>query len=146
MAPNHAKNQSLWKRIEDARLKWRRAHDDVIKIDHQAASIPTRDGSYAFSRAIHVERLAVNNYLRVLQEFQAAVGLHEVVENTGLTPREREVLALIASGRSSKRIAEQLGISFKTAVCHRYRIQSKLKAHNTADLTRAAMRMGLIEL
>jgi len=37
-------------------------------------------------------------------------------------------------------------IAYRTVVCHRYRIQTKLKAHKTADLTRAALRMGLIEL
>ena len=63
-----------------------------------------------------------------------------------ITPRERQVLALIAAGRSSKEIACELGIAFRTAICHRYRIQKKLQAHNTADLTRAALRIGLIEL
>ena len=62
-----------------------------------------------------------------------------------LTVREREVLALIASGKSSKQIAADFGIAFNTVVCHRYHIQTKLNAHNIADLTRAAMRMGLVE-
>src|SRR5207253_10604824 len=61
-----------------------------------------------------------------------------------LTPREREVLALIASGKATKEIAYQLGISFRTAMCHRSRILSKLDANNSADLTRAAIRMRLI--
>ena len=63
-----------------------------------------------------------------------------------LTAREREVLTLIASGKSSRQIASALGIAFKTAVCHRSHIQTKLNLHNVADLTRAALRMGLIEL
>lgn len=63
----------------------------------------------------------------------------------GLTPRECEVLSHIAGGLSSKQIAAKLGIAFRTAVCHRYRIQCKLSAHNTADMTRAAIRMGLIQ-
>lgn len=61
-----------------------------------------------------------------------------------LTPREFEVLALIANGKSSKEIAATLGIAFKTVVCHRGRILSKLSFHNAADLTRYAVRIGLI--
>lgn len=63
----------------------------------------------------------------------------------GLSQREREVLVLIASGKSSKEIAEQLGIAFKTAVVHRHNLHTKLKVHKATDLTRAAIRMGLIE-
>ena len=62
-----------------------------------------------------------------------------------LTARERDVLRLIASGKTSKEIASHLGISFKTVVSHRSQIQTKLDAGNVADLTRAAIRMGLIE-
>jgi DNA-binding NarL/FixJ family response regulator len=62
-----------------------------------------------------------------------------------LTPRERQVLALIARGKKTKVVAFDLGIAFKTAACHRTRIMSKLYAQNAADLTRAAIRMGLIE-
>ena len=61
-----------------------------------------------------------------------------------LTPREFEVLALIANGKSSKEIAATLGIAFKTVVCHRGRILSKLGFHNAADLTRYAVRIGLV--
>jgi DNA-binding NarL/FixJ family response regulator len=56
------------------------------------------------------------------------------------------VLGLIASGKSSRQIADHLGIAFRTVVCHRYRLQTKLKVHNTADLMRAALRMRLIDL
>jgi DNA-binding NarL/FixJ family response regulator len=62
-----------------------------------------------------------------------------------LTPREQEVLILIASGKTSKEIAERLGIRLKTTACHRTRIMVKLNAHKSADLARAAIRMGLIE-
>ena len=63
----------------------------------------------------------------------------------GLTRREYEVLVLVASGKSSKQIAEQLRIAFKTVVVHRQNLFKKLKLHNAVDLTRAAIRMGLIE-
>lgn len=69
----------------------------------------------------------------------------EQQNNNGLTTREREVLVLIASGRSTKQIAEQLGIAFKTVVVHRYNLHTKLNVHKAVDLTRVAIRMGLIE-
>jgi DNA-binding NarL/FixJ family response regulator len=62
-----------------------------------------------------------------------------------LTAREREVFHLIVEGRTSKEIARQLEISAKTAENHRARVLEKLKAHNTADLVRYAMRKGLLD-
>lgn len=55
------------------------------------------------------------------------------------------MLALVASGKSSRETAKELGIAFKTVTTHRYRLQTKLNAHHTADLTRIAMRMGLVQ-
>jgi DNA-binding NarL/FixJ family response regulator len=63
-----------------------------------------------------------------------------------LTEREREVLFLIAEGCSSKELAARLHISFKTAVCHRSHIMSKLGARNAASLVRSAIQMGLIQV
>lgn len=63
----------------------------------------------------------------------------------GLTAREIEVLRLIAEGKSSKEIAVQLGIAFRTAVCHRYRIFQKLNVHETASVVRIAVRAGLVQ-
>lgn len=62
-----------------------------------------------------------------------------------LTPREREVARLIASGHSSKQIAADLGISFRTVVSHRFRIFQKLGVCNTAELVAQAVRMGLVD-
>jgi DNA-binding NarL/FixJ family response regulator len=62
-----------------------------------------------------------------------------------LTAREREVFHLIVEGRTSKEIARQLEISSKTAENHRAKVLEKLKAHNTADLVRYAMRKGLLD-
>ncbi|HKN47072.1 MAG TPA: response regulator transcription factor [Candidatus Polarisedimenticolia bacterium] len=62
-----------------------------------------------------------------------------------LTPREREVLQLVAEGNSSKEVAKLLGITKKTAESHRTRIMEKLEIHETASLVRYAVRRGLIE-
>jgi PAS domain S-box-containing protein len=61
-----------------------------------------------------------------------------------LTERERQVLVLIADGRSTKEAAAQLGISYKTADSHRSRILEKLGIHETASMVRYAIRAGLI--
>ena len=62
-----------------------------------------------------------------------------------LTPREREVLQLVAEGKSTKEIAKHLGIGYKTAESHRTRIMKKLSIHDTAGLARYAVRRGLIQ-
>ena len=62
-----------------------------------------------------------------------------------LTSREREVLQLVAEGKSTKEVAGLLGISFKTAESHRPRILKKLDLHETAGLVRYAVRRGLIQ-
>lgn len=62
-----------------------------------------------------------------------------------LTERERQVLVLIAQGRSTKEAAARLGISYKTADSHRSRILEKLGVHETASMVRYAIRAGLIE-
>lgn len=61
-----------------------------------------------------------------------------------LTPREREVLHLVAEGRTTKEIAAELGISVKTAENHRGRMMDKLGLHNTAEVVRYAARKGLL--
>jgi DNA-binding NarL/FixJ family response regulator len=61
-----------------------------------------------------------------------------------LTEREREVLALIAEGLSSKEIAAQLGHSPKTAETHRASLMRKLGVHKTSSLVRIAIREGLV--
>jgi two-component system response regulator NreC len=62
-----------------------------------------------------------------------------------LSPREREVLQLIAEGQTTKEVATILGVSVKTAESHRSRIMEKLNIHQTAGLVRYAIRKGLIE-
>jgi DNA-binding NarL/FixJ family response regulator len=62
-----------------------------------------------------------------------------------LSPRERQILQLIAEGRTSKEAAAHLGISVKTAECHRSNIMMKLDIHETAGLVRHAIRIGIIQ-
>jgi len=61
-----------------------------------------------------------------------------------LTDREKQVLKLVAEGRSNKEVAEVLGISVKTAMSHRERVMEKLNLHNRTELVKFALRKGVI--
>lgn len=63
-----------------------------------------------------------------------------------LTPREQEIMVLVANGMSSQKIADKLFISPKTIDNHRSRIMQKLNVSNVIDLARHAAKLGLIDL
>jgi DNA-binding NarL/FixJ family response regulator len=65
---------------------------------------------------------------------------------TPLTPREMDVLRLMADGLTTREIATQLNMRFKTAACHRNRILQKVGVKSTVSAVRWAFRQGLIEL
>ena len=73
-------------------------------------------------------------------------------QNTGdpsgdpLTSREREVIQLLAEGRTSKEVAVTLNLSVKTAETHRTNLMRKLGLHSVADLTRYAVRNGIVQV
>ena len=56
-----------------------------------------------------------------------------------LTPRERQVLQRIVAGRTTRQVAAELGIAYKTAACHRQRLLDKCAAGNTAELVQRAI-------
>ena len=62
-----------------------------------------------------------------------------------LTTREREVLQLIAEGKTNKEIATSLNLSVYTVEAHRGRLMEKLNLHSTGELVRFAVRSGLID-
>ena len=62
-----------------------------------------------------------------------------------LTAREREVLQMIAEGKTNKDIAGELNLSVYTVEAHRGRVMEKLNLHNTGELVRFALRSGLID-
>jgi DNA-binding NarL/FixJ family response regulator len=80
----------------------------------------------------------------ILQTLPAVVRGQGEPASPHLSPRECEILALVANGHSSKEIAAGLHISVRTVENHRSNIMHSLKARNTADLTREAMRLGLV--
>jgi DNA-binding NarL/FixJ family response regulator len=69
----------------------------------------------------------------------------EAVVRNRLTSREREIVQLLAEGKSSKEVAVSLGISVKTAETHRANIMRKLELHSVSELVRYAVRNQIIE-
>jgi DNA-binding NarL/FixJ family response regulator len=63
-----------------------------------------------------------------------------------LTSREREVIQLLAEGKTSKEVAVALDLSVKTAETHRTNLMRKLDLHSVADLTRYAVRNGIVQV
>jgi DNA-binding NarL/FixJ family response regulator len=66
-------------------------------------------------------------------------------EDSPLTPREREIVQLLAEGKSSKEVASVLGISVKTAETHRINLMRKLDCHSVAEVVRYAVRNLIAE-
>lgn len=79
----------------------------------------------------------------VIADFRVKPGRETAADGSVLTDREREVLQLLAEGRTSKEIAGALDVSPKTVEAHRRQIMDKLGIHNVAGLTKYAIREGL---
>jgi two-component system, NarL family, response regulator NreC len=80
----------------------------------------------------------------VFERFTGGAKPQDVGE-AAITPREREVIQLLAEGYSNKDVAEKLGINLRTAESHRAAVMEKLKLTSFAALVRYAIRAGIIE-
>jgi len=93
-------------------------------------------------RAVALGRYYLSPSMNDIQRFEN--------EGTGgfsaLTVREREVLRLLAEGRSAREIADQLSVSPKTIEMHRSKIMEKLNIHSVAELTKYAISEGITSL
>jgi two-component system response regulator NreC len=85
-----------------------------------------------------ISRILVDDYVRELEK-RGATDSYEL-----LTTREREILQLLAEGRTNKEVAAKLNISPYTAETHRRRILQKLNLHSSAELVLYAVRKGII--
>ncbi|MDR3634781.1 MAG: response regulator transcription factor [Isosphaeraceae bacterium] len=83
-----------------------------------------------------VSKVVIADYLQRTSE--------EPTELDLITPRQREILRLIAQGHSTKSIARTLGISTKTVETHRMQLMDRLGIHDIANLVRLAIRVGLV--
>ncbi|MHB8696078.1 MAG: response regulator [Solirubrobacteraceae bacterium] len=86
-----------------------------------------------------------NAVTALVREYLEQARRGEAVPADPLTPRELQVVKLIAEGHSSEQIAEELVISPRTVAHHRANLLGKLGMRNVAELTRYAIRRGLIE-
>ena len=86
-----------------------------------------------------VAQMMLDGYLRPPEEVEAS-------GQCVLTPREREVIQLVAEGRTTKEIASALSLSVKTAETHRTNLMRKLNLHSVADLTLYAVRNGIVQI
>lgn len=82
----------------------------------------------------------------VVQDYVRRLAASGGQEPSVLSPRERQVLQLVAEGSSTKEIAARLGVSVKTIETHRRQVMEKLGVHSVAGLTKHAIRMGLTSL
>ena len=111
-------------------------------------------------RGYVLKKQAASDLLQAIKEVQAgsvyvspgmsralvdAVRTNTEMRSDLLTGREREVLQLVAEGKTSKEIAAVLDVSVKTAETHRANIMNKLDIHETAGLVRYAIRHGMVE-
>ncbi|HXW91186.1 MAG TPA: response regulator transcription factor [Terriglobales bacterium] len=95
-----------------------------------------RHGTFFTSQ---VAELVLKGYLNSRREV-------EVFPNHRITPREREVVQLLAEGKTSKEVAVALNLSVKTAETHRTNLMRKLDLHSVADLTLYAVRNGIVQV
>ena len=73
------------------------------------------------------------------------VGRRAIPPHARLSPREHEIMTLLAGGKSVRNIAEMLGRSIKTIHTHRYRIFEKLGVRSNSELTRYALKAGIVD-
>ncbi len=93
-----------------------------------------------------ITSILLNDYLPRLQGERTKPTSQEREPLTHLTPRQREILQLVAEGRSTKDIATLLKMKVKTVEVHRARLMKRLDIHDTAGLVRYAVRYGIVAL
>jgi len=111
---------------------------DSIKDDVITAIRKIISGETFFSPSI--SKLLVDEYFQQLKRKTSSKSIPD------LTPRETEVLQLIAEGYSTKQIADKLYLSARTVDFHRANISQKLGIHDIAGLTKYAIRHGLVKI
>jgi RNA polymerase sigma factor (sigma-70 family) len=109
---------------------------DSAEADLASAIRAVKAGKSFFSPA--VSKVLLEDYMRKLKR----TGAEDSFDL--LSPREREVLQLVAEGKSSKEIANLLGLSVYTVETHRAKLMQKLNLHNIPELILYAVRKGVI--
>jgi DNA-binding NarL/FixJ family response regulator len=154
--PPNPDQEQRWKQLQEAQGEYLRISEQLDAIVRSQSEIGTPgiygaehpDGLQEIVNLANRRKIAFEDYQLALTTYRDCIRKQPVPPPPSggeeLTTREREVLALIADGKTSREIGHQLGITFKTATCHRSNIMMKLRAHTTADVVRTAVRMGLV--
>ena len=116
------------------------AHGYLLKSD-AGELLPKAIGAVAAGRSFLTPRFADDVHRPNLP----ATAAPDEPYRARLTPRERQIVQLLAEGKSNKEAAEALGISLTTVETHRKNILAKLKLHGMADLVRYAIRNQFIQ-
>jgi len=93
-----------------------------------------------------VSQMVLDGFLDREKRDNGSENSQEEIAGEVLTSREREVIQLLAEGRTSKEVAVALNLSVKTAETHRTNLMRKLGLHSVADLTRYAVRNGIVQV
>jgi DNA-binding NarL/FixJ family response regulator len=96
----------------------------------------------AVDAALRDERYVTPPLRRALQE--QPENDPERLEHAELTPRQREVLRLLARGQSMKQVAAELGVTTRTVAFHKYQVMGKFRLASNAELVQFAIRQGVI--
>lgn len=138
----------LHREAPDTRIVLLVSNDDPVfaqrALDNGAAGLVLKDMADADLPAAVRETSRGRRYLSL--SLQAKLQSAEATVQDRLTPREREVLRLIALGHTSVEIAEKLGLSPRTIETHRARIHRKLGLGTRAELVRYALRHNLLRI
>jgi DNA-binding NarL/FixJ family response regulator len=114
---------------------------DAVAAELELAVTAVARGETYLSPA--VSKHVIADYLRRAGGGETSGG-SELPPSDPLTPRQREILQLIAEGRSTKEIASTLHLSVKTVETHRTQLMARLDIHEVAGLVRYAIRIGLV--
>lgn len=111
---------------------------EIARCDDEIARMEAQDGN----APAYLVTMGVEDWRR---ERRMLEELSRANDRPYVTPRELAVLNLVADGNSTEEIAKLLGMTPKTAACHRSKLLTKFGARNAAALVRHAIRIGLID-
>lgn len=128
----HAAEEYVWQALRAGAAGYLLKDTDVVELELALRTVA--QGKSYLTPA--VSKQVVENYMQRLGNESSPTDI--------LTPRQREILQLIAEGKSTKEIARVLGISGKTVETHRTLLMERLEIYDIPGLVRCAMRMGLV--
>jgi DNA-binding NarL/FixJ family response regulator len=129
----HRSEQYVWQALEAGAAGYLLKDTDLTEVS-VAINAVVRGKAY----------LSPEIAMHVIKEYVRRADSNESLRHP-LTPRQREVLQLMAEGATTRKIAETLKISVKTVETHRAQLMERLDIHDVAGLVRYAMRTGLVQ-